>query len=252
MSRIEPLQHAGTYEILTPLEFLRIMPQIIERAGRTSYQSYRDREITAESAEKFCRMLIERGHESVLEHSSMTVRFDGCSRGFTHELVRHRLASPTQESTRYVDYRLDEGKVAVVVPPGLDAVGFDSFTRDLQAALDAYSRTRDRGMRSNSARQLLPIAIKSEIVVTANFREWRHIFSLRCDRPAHWEIREVMCRLLVELQSTLPGVFDDFVYGGQCGDGIDWYARLLSDTLFNRQVKLRKLRDQATRGSHEG
>ena len=104
---VKLLQNAGTFEILTPGADLRRQLLTIEQAGRTCYQSDRGRPVTVDSAAKFCRMLIARGHESVLEHSSKPVRFDNHSRGFTHELVRHRLAAFSQESTRYVDYELE-------------------------------------------------------------------------------------------------------------------------------------------------
>jgi len=106
------LRDAGSFEILTPEATLRQQLLIIEQAGRTCYQSFRG-EVTQKSAEKFVRMILSRNppHESVIEHGWMTVRFAECSRGFTHELVRHRLASFSQESTRYVDYARRGGKV---------------------------------------------------------------------------------------------------------------------------------------------
>jgi thymidylate synthase (FAD) len=256
------LQNAGTYDILTPPDYLLDQPEIIERAGRTAYQSFAcseckgsgddglgtmrgcpmcggtgKRAINAESAETFIRMLIRRGHESVLEHSALTVRFSNHSRGFTHELVRHRLCAFTQESTRYVDER----EAAVVCPPSRDPHDPVTVIKDLPSGgsmtdhasfrvfsarvMEAYRALREAGWPAQDARQILPIGITSEIVVTANFREWRHIFSLRTAKPAHWEIRRTMGLLLTELQDLLPAVFDDFAVAGQCRDGIDYWER---------------------------
>ncbi len=191
--------------------------QLIEVAGRTAYQS-RDK-ITHESAAKFVEMLRKRGHESVLEHSCMTVEFDDVCRGFTHELVRHRLAAYTQESTRYVD----ESKFKVVIPPDKEKdeklvdlklpdgnsmpVSFQDWV-DLNEQM--YRGLREKGWIPQDARQTLPIGIKAQIVITANFREWRHIFALRCGPAAHWEIRRVMVNLLKDVQKRVPVIFDDF------------------------------------------
>ena len=191
--------------------------QLIESAGRTAYQS-RDR-ITDESAAKFVEMIRKRGHESVLEHSCMTVEFDNVCRGFTHELVRHRLVAYTQESTRYVD----ESNFKVVVPPDKDkdekVVDLNlpdgkslnvSFQEWMDINEQMYRGLRKAEWVQQDARQVLPIGIKAQIVATANFREWRHIFKLRCGPAAHWEIRRVMVNLLKDVQKKIHVVFDDF------------------------------------------
>lgn len=261
------LQNAGTYEILTPIEWLSQMPMLIERAGRTAYQSYKCKvcngawlnpppedgpasmvdcsncgntgvePITHESAAKFIRMLIKRGHESVLEHSLMTVRFIDCSRGFTHELVRHRLCAFTQESTRYVDEKGTDvvcaghqdplGDVELDLNTGDDSTYSSTFYQMTQNALDNYKALREAGWKPEDARQILPIGITSEIVVSANLREWRHIFKMRTDKPAHWEIRKVMCDLLAELKKGPVGVlFEDFYRYGPLGDDDKiWYEK---------------------------
>ena len=161
-----------------------------------------------------------RSHESVLEHSCMMVRFDDVSRGFTHEQVRHRLISVTQESTRYVD----ESNLRVVAPPGVDPkrkivklVMSDGRVQEISfedwAKLNEqmYAGLRQEGLAQEDARQILPIGVVAEIVITANFREWRHIFQLRCSPGAHWEIRLTMVQLLERVQKLVPVVFDDFV-----------------------------------------
>ena len=192
--------------------------KLIETAGRTAYQSH-DKQ-TDESAKDFVRMLRKLGHESVLEHSCMSVRFSNVSRGFTHEMVRHRLASFTQESTRYVD----ESGFDFVVP----SEKFAGTTVELYVGnayrlvtveelvgmvRQMYKGLREQGWAAEDARQILPIGMTSEIVVTANFREWRHIFKLRTSPKAHWEIQGLMRRLLLEVASQIPVVFDDLVEG---------------------------------------
>ncbi len=213
------LQNAGTYKILAIMAGINGENplNLIEVAGRTAYQS-RDK-ITDESAVKFSKMLRDRHHESVLEHSCMSVEFNDLSRGFTHELVRHRLASFTQESTRYVD----ENTFKIVIPPGKNpdeklvdltlpdgSVQKVSFKDWAELNEQMYRGLRSAGWMPQDARQVLPIGIKSQIVMTANFREWRHTFKMRCAVDAHWEIRKVMVDLLKEVQQKVPVVFDDF------------------------------------------
>ncbi len=213
------LKDAGSYKILAIMAGLNGENplQLIELAGRTAYQS-RDK-INNESAAKFVEMLRRRGHESVLEHSAMTVEFNNVSRGFTHELVRHRLAAYTQESTRYVD----ESDFKVVIPPdknkdeklvelilpNREKINV-SFQEWMNLNEQMYRGLRKAGWVAQDARQVLPIGIKAQIVITANFREWRHIFKLRCSAAAHWEIRKVMVDLLKEVKRIVPVVFDDF------------------------------------------
>lgn len=215
----EILQNKGSHKILAIMVGLdgENPLQLIEHAGRTAYQS--QDKITDASSIKFVEMLRKRGHESAIEHSSMTVQFNDCSRGFTHELVRHRLMAITQESTRYVD----ESTFKVIIPPGKNAdeklVELNlpdgkslkvSFREWMEMNEQMYKGLRKVGWVPQDARQVLPTAIKSQIVITANFREWRHILKMRCAINAHWEIREVMMGLLKDVQKRVPVVFDDF------------------------------------------
>lgn len=162
---------------------------------------------------------------NVIEHSFLTVKFLGVSRGFTHEMVRHRLASYSQESTRYVDYvrrgggaDLDRFQLCCIVPPHRDEEekvplkdGRNVSLVDMFTEIEMYYRAlRKTGWRPQDARQVLPIGIRAEIVVSANLREWRHIFAMRTSKAAHWEIRSVMCDLLSELKRIIPPVFADF------------------------------------------
>ncbi len=227
------------FKILTPKSELKKQLLNIERAGRTCYQSDK-KKITQKSAKKFIKMILNRHHESVIEHSSMSVQFSNVSRGFTHELVRHRLAAYSQESTRYVDYAskdsnvdLEKFQVHVVVPPHKDETekfkledGRNISAREMIQEIENFYRTlRKNGWLPEEARQLLPIGLRAQIVITANFREWRHIFSMRTSQPAHWEIRGVMCRLLKEIKAILSPVFDDFKYAGKDRNGVPYFEK---------------------------
>jgi len=216
---VEILKDKGFHEILgIMVGFDGENPiQLIEKAGRTAYQS--QDKITDDSAKRFITMIIRRDHGSVLEHSAMTVRFSFFSRGMTHEFVRHRLTSPTQESTRYVDEsdffvvipptRNPDKKIVELLLPGGKKIQV-SFREWMGLNEQMYRALRKAGWPCEDARQVLPIGIKSQITMTANFREWRHIFFLRCARDAHWEIRRAMINLLKDVQKRIPIVFDDF------------------------------------------
>jgi thymidylate synthase (FAD) len=187
--------------------------ELIEIAGRTCYKS--ESEITPESARKFVRMLLKRGHESVIEHASASVRFI-TNRGVTHELVRHRLCAFSQESTRYVDYQEEmEFILPVWFPPppwGPDepaAEQWPTFTTSLIQAENKYRELRMLGWRAEQAREVLPNALKTEIVVTANLREWRHIFRLRTSKAAHPQMRALMLSCLRGFKKEFPVLFDD-------------------------------------------
>jgi thymidylate synthase (FAD) len=194
----------------------------IERAGRTCYLSeetnhYGYPGYTEEKTRKFVKMLIERGHESVLEHARATVRII-CDRGVTHELVRHRLASYSQESTRYCNYSGDKFGNEVKF---IDLRHFlaNPEARKLwetamqQAETNYLELINQHGVPPQFARAVLPNSLKTEIVTTANLREWRHIFRLRTAKAAHPQMREVMQPLLEDFQKIFPVIFDDIVVG---------------------------------------
>lgn len=194
------------------IEILAITPnplQIIELAGRVCYKS--EDKITETSAESFVRGIIKRGHESVLEHASMTVRFI-VDRGVSHELVRHRLASFSQESTRYCNYSAGKfGEELTFIEPHsattIDGLGWDEL---LKHAEDAYmTQVISYGTKPEDARSMLPNALKTEVIMTANFREWRHVFTLRTSERAHPDMRHIMRKLLTEVRAKVPVVFDD-------------------------------------------
>jgi len=175
--------------------------ELIERAARVCYRS----ESKLKSA-GFISSLIDRGHESVIEHASASFLIEDISRACSHQLVRHRLASFSQESQRYCD----TGEWEPIVPPLMWSVQRrEVFFAAIEHAKDAYRKLRELGVRKEDARFVLPNAAPTRLVMTANLREWRHIISLRCDKRSQWEIREVATKILELLHFTYPEVFAD-------------------------------------------
>ncbi|HEC65479.1 MAG TPA: FAD-dependent thymidylate synthase [bacterium] len=223
-----------SFEILTPIDGLSILKNI-ERAGRTCYKS--EGKITDDSAIKFCKSLIKSGHESVIEHESISVKFI-VDRGVSHELVRHRLASYSQESTRYCKYCL--GHVTFVIPNWLKEIqegiylggeeykikthGRKSRPDLLWAASMNYIEDRYHilidhySWSPQKARSILPNSLKTEIVMTANIREWRHVLNLRTSPKAHPQMQEIMIPLLKEFSYKIPVLFDDLFEWGKDDD----------------------------------
>jgi len=152
-------------------------------------------------------MILKAGHESVIEHESLSVRFI-CDRGVSHELVRHRLASYSQESTRYCNY---SGGVTFIRPCfwGENWAEYRTWKIMMARAEWAYTELLGMGCSPQQARSVLPNSLKTEIVVTANLREWRHILRLRCSKAAHPQMRQLMIPLLKQLQDRIPVLFDD-------------------------------------------
>lgn len=201
------------YEILTEISDGGILElQHIEKIGRVCYKS--EDKITAdgESAKKFVKMIIDRGHEAMIEHSSLSVKFT-VDRGVSHELVRHRIASFAQESTRYCNYSKDKfGKEITVIEPCFFSPLSDSYTfwkHAMESAEANYFILLDNGATPQEARSVLPNSTKTEITITANYREWRNFFKLRTANVAHPQMREVTVPLLKELKGKLPIIFDD-------------------------------------------
>lgn len=199
----------ATYSIKTPIGGAEILKRI-EIAGRVCYKS--ENRITEESAENFVRTLIERGHESVLEHESITVRFI-CDRGVSHEIVRHRLASFSQESTRYCNYSNDRfrNEITFIKPCFLEegTGGYKLWKQAMFVAEKEYFDLLNWGFTPQEARSVLPNSTKTEIIMTANLREWRHFLKLRTAKAAHPQMRELTVPLLHELKRRIPVVFDD-------------------------------------------
>ena len=166
----------------------------------------------AESAKRLIANLIRNGHEAMLEHSTLSVKFV-CDRGVSHELVRHRMASFAQESTRWCNYSQEKfgNELTFIRPLFLEpgTAKYEAWYQTMQDAETAYLVFLFANLTPQEARCVLPNSLKTEIVVTANYREWRHIFRLRCAQDAHPQMRQLMCPLLKELQETIPVIFDD-------------------------------------------
>lgn len=182
----------------------------IEAAGRTCYKS--EDKITDGSAEKFVRGIIKRGHEAVIEHGSLTVRFI-CDRGVSHEIVRHRLAAFCQESTRYCNYGKGKfGEEITVIEPCFWPEGSDLYWAWKNACLiseQCYFSLLKSGATPQEARSVLPNSLKTEVVMTADLREWRHFCRMRCPVAAHPDMRVVANMLLTLLKQTYPVFFED-------------------------------------------
>lgn len=199
----------ASYQILDDLDGKAILKKL-EYCGRVCYKS--EDKIADGSAEKFVRIVIQRGHESVLEHVSFTVKFI-VDRGVSHELVRHRIASFSQESTRYCNYSKDGfgNEITVIEPPFFGKPYEKKYFYWKQACLrleERYFTLLASGASPQEARSVLPNSLKTEVIMTANLREWRHILRLRTSPAAHPQMREIMCPLLAELQARIPAVFD--------------------------------------------
>ena len=186
------------------------LERVIELAGRTCYKS--EDKITEESASGFIEKVKSFKHESTLEHGAITVRFI-VDRGVSHELVRHRLANFSQESTRYCNYGKDKfGKEITVIEPcfwELHDGKWHSWRLACEQTEDAYFDLLERGATPQQARAVLPNSLKTEVVMTCNPREWRHVFKMRAARDAHPQMREVMQPLLAEFQQHWPALFGD-------------------------------------------
>ncbi len=187
--------------------------QLIERAGRTCYKS--EANITPESAAAFVKKIVQNRHEAMLEHAHMTVLFV-LDRGVSHELVRHRMASYAQESTRYCNYSRDMfGHEITVIKPYFFEEGSEEYEIWKAACLvaeDAYFDLIEAGRTPQEARSVLPNSLKTEVVMTANMREWRHVFSLRAAGTTgapHPQMAEAMVPLMKKCQEYMPELFGD-------------------------------------------
>ena len=179
--------------------------EVIETAGRACYKSEDQR--GSRSAEKFVAMLVKRGHHSVLEHVSASVKFI-TNRGVLAELTRHRLASFSVESTRYVDYDKEMTFIQPVWCESMTEEVCMSFAKMCAEAEGAYRWLRAKGWRPEQAREVLPNALKTGIVMTCNMREWMHVFKLRTSKAAHPQIRALMRDCLQGFQKEIPVLFD--------------------------------------------
>ncbi len=197
------------YEIITPIDYESVLREL-ERIGRVCYKS-EDR-ITDSSAAEFLSRIVGSGHESVIEHSRLTVKFI-CDRGVSHEIVRHRIASYSQESTRYCNYMKDKfGSELSFIRPYFwndDQEKYSIWEETMQQIENSYNKLIECGAKPEQARSILPNSLKTEIVVTMNLRGWRNFFRLRTSGRAHPQIREIAVPLLRELAEKMPVFFND-------------------------------------------
>lgn len=210
-----------SFEIITPVDPYQIL-KTVEAVGRTCYKS--EDKITDESCHTFVAGLIKRGHEAVIEHYNVTVRLT-VDRGVTHEVVRHRIASYAQESTRYCNYSQDKfgNEVTYIDLKGgmeldpkvskLDAETtaaiYDEWIVACEDAERHYNKMIELGATPQIARSVLNNSTKTEICITMNMREWRHFFKLRTPISAHPQMREIANILLTEFKTNIPVFFDD-------------------------------------------
>ncbi|MCR5692270.1 MAG: FAD-dependent thymidylate synthase [Eubacterium sp.] len=192
----------------------------IEKIGRVCYKS--EGNIREDSAERFITSLLKRGHESVIEHEAITVRMV-CDRGVTHEIVRHRIASYSQESTRYCNYSGDKFGNAITVidlasgfgydlSDPKDKAKYDIWNQAMEATEKFYFQMIEAGATPQEARSVLPNSLKTEIVMTMNLRAWRNFFRLRCDKAAHPQMRQLAKMAFDIFKEKLPVFFSDMEF----------------------------------------
>lgn len=186
------------------------MLKSLERKGRICYKS--EHKITENSYIDFLRSIITRGHESVLEHEKISVRVI-CDRGVSHQIVRHRLGSYSQESTRYCNYSNDQfgQQITVIKPTYLNEQQYLIWKQAMQSAENCYFQLLELGSSPQEARTVLPTSLKTEIVITYNLREWRHFLKVRTLKVAHPQMREIALNILNELKQRIPIIFDDIM-----------------------------------------
>ena len=196
-----------SFEIINPPVREEVLRHL-ELCGRVCYKS--EDKMTEESASRMVRMLIERGHESPIEHFSISVRVI-CDRGVSHEWVRHRVASYSQESTRYCNYSNAKfGSELTFIKPYFAEPGDPLFTeweKAMENAENSYFAMLSQGAKPEDARSVLPNSLKTEFICTMNLREWRHFFSLRCAPAAHPAMREIAIPLRDAFRELLPELF---------------------------------------------
>ena len=183
--------------------------ETIEKSARTCYKS--EEKISAGSANKFVKNLLEKNHHAMIEIAIDPIIKIITNRGVSHELVRHRLCSFAQESTRYINYKKE---IEFIKPVWFDSSSNTQQKLWIESCKNSeliYKDLINCGWKPEQARDILPNSIKTEIVIKANLREWRHIFNLRCSKKAHPQIRDIMCAILHEFGEKIPLIFDDLV-----------------------------------------
>ena len=202
-----------SYKVLTKTKDVTVYKQI-EQIARTCYKSEDHIKPDGSSAQTLIRALVRDGHYAMLDHAHISVKFV-CDRGVSHELVRHRLAAFAQESTRYCNYSKDKfGNEITVIEPYFfkDSARYSIWKKACEDSEEAYFDLLATGATPQEARTVLPNSLKTEIVVTADVTEWRHIFEVRCSERAHPQMREIMRPLLKEMSNKYPLFFADIQY----------------------------------------
>lgn len=201
----------ASFEIIDTIRPKEILKNI-EKFGRVCYKS--ESNITEDSASPFISRIIKSGHESVIEHEKISVKII-CDRGVSHEIVRHRIASYSQESTRYCNYIKDKfGNELTFIKPifwAEESPEYKIWCSSMENIEKTYMQLINLGARPEQARAVLPNSLKTEIIVTMNLREWRHFFKLRTSCRAHPQMREISIPLLQEFKVLLPCIFDDII-----------------------------------------
>ncbi|NLX02954.1 MAG: FAD-dependent thymidylate synthase [Syntrophomonadaceae bacterium] len=205
----------------------------LERYARVCYKS--EDKMADRGNPDFLKSKLKLGHESIIEHEKATVMFI-IDRGISHEIVRHRIAAYSQESTRYCRYSQDKfgNEIAVIEPYFFseDDVAYHHWEEACLAAEKSYMALLEAGRSAQEARSVLPNSLKTEIVVTYNMREWRHFFRLRCDAAAHPQMRQVAIPLLLYFQKHLPDLYNDIEYDQSFPE--KYYAEIvITDNIFN-------------------
>ncbi len=199
-------------EIITPLDGEAILKHL-ELCARNCYKS--EDKITPDSARTMIKKLLELGHEAMIEHYNLTVKLT-CDIGVYKDLTRHRLVSFAIESTRYCNYSKGKfgNELSVIKPCHIkeNTPEYDLWLSTMQTIEKNYNQMAALGCRPDQLRMLLPHSTKADVIMTANLREWRHIFKLRCAPAAHPTVQEVMDMLLVKLRNEIPVIFDDINY----------------------------------------
>ena len=200
-----------SFKILTDIDYEDVLRKI-EIIGRNSHKS--ENRITNLSSSDFVRMIIDWGHESVIEHVAISVRII-CDRGVSHEVVRHRHASYTQESTRYCNYSKNKfgNKITLISPffweNEQEIHKYNLWLSACEASAKSYFNLLEMGATPEEARSVLPNSLKTDIIVTMNLRAWRHFFKMRANKKSHPQMRQIAVPLLKTFKNKLPVVFQD-------------------------------------------
>lgn len=204
----------------------------LERYARVCYKS--ENKIKGDTAALFLKGILARGHESVIEHEKVTVLITA-DRGISHEIVRHRIGSYSQESTRYCNYGKDSfgNEITVIEPFFFSGRAYEAWREACLAAEKSYLELL-KTSTPQEARSVLPNSLKTELVVTYNLREWRHFFRLRCASTAHPQMQQIAIPLLLLFREKLPVLFNDIHFNQTFPR--EHYARvIITDDLFQYQ-----------------